>query len=169
MDYVIRNVEENDFMQVAEISVNGWKNAYRGIIDDDYLDSLDANEKYKRFKQNFKEGSFIVAVNNEKVLGFCRYSDVYRDNPNDTTIDCELCALYINWEDRGSGIGRALVEHVMERLKAIQKRCMVIWCLKENYKARGFYEKLGGKLYAEKEIERGGKMYKEVGYIYELS
>lgn len=168
MDFIIRDVEEKDLKQVAEISVNGWKKAYKGIVDDEYLDSLDANEKYEKFKHNFKEGSFIVAANAEKVLGFCRYCDIYRDDPDDENIDCELCALYVNWDDRGSGIGRALVEYTKAYFKSNGKRHMVIWCFKENHKARGFYEKLGGKLYAEKEIERGGKKYKEVGYIYEL-
>ena len=45
---------------------------------------------------------------------------------------------------------------------------MCIWCLKDNHKARFFYEKMGGTLYAEQDLERGGKIYKEVGYMYEL-
>ena len=45
---------------------------------------------------------------------------------------------------------------------------IVIWCLKENIQARGFYEKIGGKLYKERYIEIGQKEYKEISYIYEL-
>ena len=46
---------------------------------------------------------------------------------------------------------------------------MILWCLKENYNSRKFYEKMGGNLYGENEIEKGGKKYKEVGYRYDLS
>ena len=47
MDFIIRNVEEKDLKEIAELCINDWKMAYRGFIDDEYLDSLDANEKYE--------------------------------------------------------------------------------------------------------------------------
>lgn len=43
---------------------------------------------------------------------------------------------------------------------------MVIWCLKDNYASRSFYEKMGGVYCGENIIERGNKEYKEAGYIY---
>ena len=45
MDIKIRNVKKEVLMQVAEIVVNGWKTAYKGIIDGEYLDSLNVEEK----------------------------------------------------------------------------------------------------------------------------
>ena len=33
-DIIIRNVNEKDISSVADIQVNGWKTAYKGIIDD---------------------------------------------------------------------------------------------------------------------------------------
>ena len=36
----IRDVKKEDLRAVAGIVVNGWKTAYRGIIADEYLDSL---------------------------------------------------------------------------------------------------------------------------------
>ena len=170
MDFYIRNVEEKDLRQAAELCVKDWRYAYRGIIDDEYLDSLDVDGKYKRMKSNYKEGHFIVAVDNEeRVLGFCRYSDENMDNPDDDEIDCELCALYVNFDDRGSGIGRALVEFVMNYFRSLGKERMISWCFKENEKARVFYEKMGGKAYGLKVVDYGGKKYEEVGYEYELS
>ena len=43
--YKKRNVKKEVLMQVAEIVVNGWKAAYKSIIDDEYLDSLNVEEK----------------------------------------------------------------------------------------------------------------------------
>ena len=40
MNINIRKIEEQDLKQVAEIHVNGWKNAYKNLICDDYLNSL---------------------------------------------------------------------------------------------------------------------------------
>ena len=45
---------------------------------------------------------------------------------------------------------------------------MIIWCFKENYQSRAFYEKMGGKLCGESSCIRGNKEYKEVGFIYDL-
>ena len=56
----------------------------------------------------------------------------------------------------------------MKILKEKGYKEIVIWCLKENIQARGFYEKIGGKLYKERYIEIGQKEYKEISYIYEL-
>lgn len=168
MDFIIRNVEEKDLKEVAELCVNDWKMAYRGFIDDEYLDNLDANEKYERYKLNYQEGHFIVAANDERVLGFCRYADENMDNPDDDEIDCELCALYVNWEDRNLGIGAALVNFVKNYFRSIGKNKMIIWCFKDNEKGRGFYEKMGGEPIGFKEVDRGGKVYREIGYLYDL-
>ena len=45
---------------------------------------------------------------------------------------------------------------------------MIIWCLKENFPSRKFYEAMGGKYYSEKYIEIGDKKYKEVSYLYDI-
>ena len=34
---IIRNVKFEDLKSVADIATRGWQTAYRGIVDDDYL------------------------------------------------------------------------------------------------------------------------------------
>ena len=84
-------------------------------------------------------------------------------------IDCELCAIYVKPELQRQGIGKALFNYVIQEQKKNNNKNMILWCLKENYNARKFYEKMGGNLYGKNEIEKGGKKYKEVGYRYDLS
>lgn len=45
---------------------------------------------------------------------------------------------------------------------------MIIWCLKENYPSRKFYEKIGGIYCGETTRIIGNKEYSEVGYVYDL-
>ena len=45
---------------------------------------------------------------------------------------------------------------------------MIIWCLKENYSSRKFYEKMGGTIIGEKTINFGNKDYMEVGFLYNI-
>ena len=45
---------------------------------------------------------------------------------------------------------------------------MIIWCLKENYPSRKFYEKMGGAVIGEHKTNIWYKDYDEVGFLYKL-
>lgn len=165
---IIRKVKIEDLKAVAEIVVNGWQTAYRGIVDDDYLDNLRIDEKYQKMLKNYKENGFIVAEKNNKIVGFCRYCEGNKYIKDYPEVDCELYALYVKTEEKRKGIGNKLVKYVMEELKNKNLKKMIIWCFKDNYKARGFYEKLEGVYCGELLCKKGDKEYKEVGYIYNL-
>ena len=64
---IIRRAMQNDARQIAEIIVEDWKNAYRGIIDDDFLDSMSVEERYQRELQRYQ--IYKVAAVNEKIMG----------------------------------------------------------------------------------------------------
>ena len=68
-----------------------------------------------------------------------------------------------------NGIGKALVEYVKNEFRKNNLNKMIIWCFKENYLSRAFYEKMGGKLCGYSSCIRGDKEYKEVGFIYDLN
>lgn len=167
-EFIIRNVEYNDLRAVAEIAIRGWQTAYRGIVDDDYLDNLSIEENYQKRLKDYKENGFIVAEKDNEVLGFCRYriGSYYQDEYPE--VDCELCALYVKPEEKRNGIGKALVEYVKNEFRKNNLNKMLLWCFKDNYPSRAFYEKMGGKLCGETTCIRG-REYKEVGFIYELN
>lgn len=166
---IIRNVKKEDLWSVSSIVVEGWKSAYRGIIDDEFLDSLKVEDNYNKRLKDYQENGFIVAEIDNEVVGFCRYTinNLFSQDVKD--IDCELCAIYVKPDLKRQGIGKALFNYVIQEQKKNNNKNMILWCLKENYNSRKFYEKMGGNLYGENEIEKGGKKYKEVGYRYDLS
>ena len=45
----IRRAEKEDVRQIAEILVEDWQTAYRSIIDDAFLDSMSADQRYEIF------------------------------------------------------------------------------------------------------------------------
>ena len=166
-DILIRKVKYEDIEQIVDINIKDWKKAYKGIIDDTILDNLNRNEKIEKWRKHYNIGHVIVAVKNGNVLGYCRYDDnaIY-ENAN---IDSEIIAIYVDYDMLGNGIGRKLIEYVLNDLKNKNKKKMVIWCLEKNENARKFYEKMGGKLLDdEKYFEKEGKKYKEVGYMYNI-
>ena len=166
---IIRNVEKEDLWAVSSIVVNGWKSAYRGIIDDSFLDSLKIEDNYNRRLKDYKENGFIVAEIDNEVVGFCRYTTSNLFSKKLQDIDCELCAIYVRPDSKRQGIGSALFKYVIQEQKNNNNQNMILWCLKENYNSRKFYEKMGGTLFGENEIEKGEKKYKEVGYKYDLN
>lgn len=89
-EVIIRNIEEKDIPSVVDIQINGWRTAYKGIIDDSVLDSMNKNERIEKIKKRYKEDGFIVAELNNEVVGFCRYADSNKFTPDILEIDCEL-------------------------------------------------------------------------------
>lgn len=164
---IIRNVTEKDLPDVVDIQIAGWRTAYRGIIDDEILDSMNREERLSRRKKDWRSTSFIVAEQDGGVVGFCRYIDNNSFSP-DYDVDCELLAIYLRPDVKRQGIGRKLFNYVADEFRRKGKKKMILWCLKDNQPSRRFYETMGGQLAGEKDFETDGKSFREVGYIYDL-
>jgi GNAT superfamily N-acetyltransferase len=77
----------------------------------------------------------------------------------------ELYAIYLLKEAQGKGHGRALVEAVSGALLEHGSTSMLVWVVRDNFAARGFYERLGGVYLREHELDFGaGFMLLEVSY-----
>ena len=158
---IVRKATREDARQIAEILVEDWKIAYRGIIDDAFLDSMSVEERYQREAQRYQ--IYTVAVRGQEVLGF-----VWNEMTGDDVADCEIVALYVRLAKRNSGIGRALFQNSVDAFRSSGKRTMIIWCLKENHEARRFYERMGGKAYKTGAHRWGDREYDMISYLYQL-
>ncbi len=114
---IIRNIEEKDISSVVDIQISGWKVAYKGIIDDNTLNSMNRNERIEKRRKDYKENGFIVAVLNNEVVGFCRYVDSNKFTQDMSEIDCELLALYVKPDLKYKGIGTKLFQFVIDEFK----------------------------------------------------
>ena len=158
---IIRQATEEDAWQIADILVEDWKMAYKGIIDSDYLDSMNVEERYQRELQRYQ--IYRVAVAGKEILGF-----TWNEMVDDEASDCEIIAIYIRYNKRQGGIGRSLFQDSVDIFKAAGKKKMIIWCLKENAEARKFYEKMGGALYKTGTHQWGNRDYDMISYLYQL-
>ena len=51
----IRAAQLNDAPSIAQVHIRSWKTAYRGIIDQDYLDNgLDLAVRTRRWQENLR-------------------------------------------------------------------------------------------------------------------
>ena len=165
---IVRNIEEKDIPSVVDIQIDGWKSAYKGIVDDNILNSMNRNERIEKRRNDYKQNGFIVAELNNQIVGFCRYIDSNKFTPNISNIDCELLALYVKPNLKYNGIGTKLFQFVINEFKSKNKTKMILWCLKNNEPSKKFYAKMGGKIIKERTIEIGEKEYLEVGFEYNI-
>ena len=157
----IRQAREEDVMQIADILVEDWQTAYKGIMDDDFLNSLSVEQRYSIEIKRYRK--YTVAVENDEILGYA-----WNEMTDDEAADCEIIALYVRYSKRGRGIGRALMQHSMDSFRKAGKKSMIIWCLRDNHESRKFYEKMGGKLYKDGSHRWGSRDYDMVSYLYQL-
>ena len=158
---VIRNAEKEDVRQISEILVEDWQKAYRGIMDDDFLDAMNADQRYEIEVKRYQK--YVVAANGDEVLGYA-----WLEMAGDGGADCEIIALYVRYSKRNNGIGKLLFQYAMKYFTESGKKKMIIWCLKENKEARRFYEKAGGTEFRTGSHNWGGKDYAMISYLYDL-
>ncbi len=158
---VIREATREDARQIAEIVVEDWKMAYRGIIDSDYLDSLSVEERHQRELQRYRQ--YRVAAVGREILGF-----TWNGMAGDEGADCEIIALYVRYAKRQSGTGRALFQDSMDIFRAAGRKRMTVWCLRENAEARKFYERMGGEAWKTGTHPWGNQNYDMIAYLYRL-
>ena len=165
---IIRDVTENDLPSVVDIQIEGWRAAYKGIVDDNTLNGMNRDERIEKRKKDYRENRFIVAELNNEIVGFCRFIDSNKFTQDMSEIDCELGALYVKPDLKYNGIGTKMFEFVLNEFKNKSKTKMIVWCLKDNEPSKKFYKKMGGEIIKERTIEIDNKNYLEVGFVYNL-
>lgn len=165
----IRLMTLADCDRVSEIRVRGWQSAYRGLVPQSYLDALDvaedAERRRARFSPHARDGVVnLVAEREGEIVGWAAHGP-YRDGEVRTT-DAELYALYVDPAHLGTGVGRALLEK-SEYHCGVHPR-MFLWVLRENVRARRFYERAGFRADgAQEPFEADGVAVPEVRYVKE--
>lgn len=167
----VREMTLADCDRVAEIRIGGWQTAYRGLIPQPFLDALSAAEDAERRRARFGQGDAgvvnLVAERDGELLGWACHGP-YRDGELRTK-DAELYAIYVDPERFGSGIGQGLLQESLRRCTAAGHKRMSLWVIKDNTRARGFYERAGFHADgAEEPFEMDGVPVPEVRYTREL-
>lgn len=158
---LIRKATKDDVAQIAEILVEDWKRAYRGNMDSAFLDAMSVEQRYPIELQRYRK--YMVAANGQEILGYA-----WNEMIDDEAADCEIVALYVRYNRRKSGIGRALFHNAMDSFRAAGKKSMIVWCLKDNQEARRFYERMGGKVGQTGTHKWGNREYDMISYLYQL-
>ena len=166
----IREAHQDDFEGIAKVRVDTWRVAYKGIVPDDFLESLSYQRIAERWREVFWEDKspgmavFVAENEREDIVGIAVCGP---EQSQDPVYRGEIYILYVLPQYQRQGIGHALVaacvQHLVQQLAA---ETLLIWTIAES-PYRRFYESLGGKVVRETIKEIGGKMIPEVGYGWE--
>lgn len=141
----IREMTLADCERVAEIRIRGWQSAYAGLMPQSYLDGLDLADEVSRRRAHFEQAGDgvlnLVAEWSGKVVGWSCHGP-YRDGELSTR-DAELYAIYVHPDRLAQGVGQALLQESTTRCATADHTRMLLWVLKENARARRFYERVG--------------------------
>jgi GNAT superfamily N-acetyltransferase len=168
---LIRPMVLADCDRVAEIRVRGWQSAYRGLIPQSYLDAMSVARDAERHRTRFGQGDGsvvnLVAERDGEVMGWACHGP-YRDGEV-RTADSELYAVYVDPRRYGTGIGHALLLEALWNRTAVGHDRMYLWVLKDNTRARRFYERAGFEADGTEEpFEADGVPVPEVRYARPL-
>ena len=159
---LIRKAIHEDVPGIAKVHVDGWRTTYKGIVPDTYLASLSYKNRERIWTSGIKENNVYIAEDADgEIVGFAT-GGKERTGKYAAYVG-ELYAIYLLEGYQGKGIGRTLVQSVVDDLLEKKLNSMLIWALEENPACR-FYEALGGMKIDTTEIEIEGKKLSEIAY-----
>lgn len=168
MAVTIRKAVPEDAAGISRVHVDSWRTTYKGIVADDFLQALSTEERVQRREQMWRgmlsdPGQFSVFVAEEagQIVGFV---NCMAERENDPRYTGEVSAIYLLKQAQGRGTGRKLMQTAARELMQRGHSSMLLWVLKDNTPARGFYEALGGVYLREKPIQIGDETLIEVAY-----
>lgn len=166
-DVAIRPAEAADLRALAGIRIRSWRAAYAGLVAQEHLDAMDAEEGYRRWQDRTAApdapGVLVAERADAGLLGYAIFGSA-RDADLPAGAG-EVWAIYLDPPAWGRGIGRRLLDAAVAGLQAAGHDPVVLWVLAGNARARRFYEATGFRRDgAARDIAIGGEELPEVRY-----
>ena len=165
---MIRPATLDDADALADAHVRIWRAAYGGIVPEPVLAALSVERRAARWRAVLAEGRRDVAVCEleGRLVGFVTVEPA-RD------ADCaagtgEVDAIYLDASVWRRGLGRQLMDWARDAARRRGWPRLVLWVLRDNARARAFYEAEGFHLDgAERDHDFAGTKVAEVRYAWE--
>lgn len=136
-----------DIERISEIHVASWRAAYTGLVADEALEDRTVNKRMKQWKEFFDDPEhphrrLYVIEEDGEIAGFA-FAGPSEDEDLDPESSFEIHSLYLDPARRRSGLGGALLEHVLDDFWARGFRLATLYVLIGNEPAKRFYEGRG--------------------------
>ena len=143
--------------------VASWRTTYVGLLAEEFLTSLSQLGYTERWERVIGDGATLVVVAEEagEVVGFASGG---RERAGEIGYAGELYAIYLLDGAQRRGLGRELFRAIVDGLRGMELSDLIVWVLRDNHRARGFYERLGGVYVRSQPITIGLSTLEEVSY-----
>lgn len=136
-----------DAGQLAQVQVRAWRSSYAGVLPDDLLEALDADQIARAWQEVLATPKdarerVMVALAGDRVVGFALTGPA-TDPDCDPVADGELADLTIDPDVRRSGHGSRLMHACIDTLRADRFQRAVTWLNSTDDPARIFLTDAG--------------------------
>lgn len=145
----LREAKPGDAARLEALRVRAWREAYPGLVEQHVLDELDPDDPTSVlvWKNLIDQGDMRVALAENEggdLIGFCAVAAPSRDADEPKGV-AEIVALYVDPAHYRGGVGRALMQAVLSRLRESELgwKEATVWTLDRNHRALALYEGLG--------------------------
>jgi GNAT superfamily N-acetyltransferase len=167
----VRPAVPEDVEAIADVHVRSWQWAYAGLLPDDLLAGLRAEDRVPQWQRHIESAdpgrALLLADLDGAVVGFVAVG-AGREQVGGPEIG-ELMAIYLVPAVAGTGTGRALHDAGLAWLTARSFTLARLWVLSTNARARDFYERMGWRADDETRVETIGVEVEETRYEIDLT
>jgi GNAT superfamily N-acetyltransferase len=164
-EVVVRAMEAADTDAVGQVHARAWQATYADVMPASFLDAIDPGARAEQWRVTVERrlplhAQLVAAVDGEPVgfaaVGLAR---------NDSQRRGEVYAINVDPDWIGRGVGQPLFSAANATLRGMGFTALVLWVVRENARARRFYERNdwaadGG----EQHVEFGGARVVELRY-----
>ncbi len=156
---LVRHASAADIPALARLHVGAWREAYRGILPQSVLDGLSTagfERIWSGLLRDAARTTLVACPEEGEPAGFV----AFRVEP-----EPEIIGLYVDASRWRRGLGTALMTEALARLVAAGALRVVLWVMRDNARARAFYEHAGFALTGGRRAsERDGAPFEELQY-----
>ena len=142
MNVCYRKATIEDAVGIATVEVVSQQSGYREFLPATYLGSMSIRDRTQGWQNALESDDpdrVIVAVHNEKVIGFIRAGKC-----KDTSVG-SITYLFVLSEYWGTGVGQVLMSRATDVMRDFGIASALLYVYRDNARGRCFYERLGWK------------------------
>jgi ribosomal protein S18 acetylase RimI-like enzyme len=160
----------SDAPALGSMHVASWRETYAALLPDKMLSSLSVEARSAAWAKIMQEPAtgrstvIYLAEHDGAIVGFGSCGAQRTESLKNKGYDGEVSAIYVLREFQKRKIGTRLLRAMSSDLIRRGFSAVALWVLRDNARARRFYERYVGQVIAEREDLRDGTVLVELAY-----
>ena len=159
----VRLAKPGDAEGVARVYIESWHDTYAAVLSVRLLCAMTPRGQTVRWRAAIRARGEAVLVAEDAKQTIVGMASCGRSRDSQLGFDGEVYTLYVDPTFYGQGIGRAMLSGAFAWMAHRDYASCVIWAHAKN-NARFFYEKMGGRIVAERAARMMGDPIPEAAF-----